>query len=272
MADREDYRDRLRKRIRDWPKRDALGAAIANTTITTFTATIGALYEKGGVVRVDSEEMLVRDINATTITVIRGWNGTTAATHLISAAVDIFQFFSDEELNQVLEGAIRGLWPDVFAKTVDTTLTLTIGTYLYDVPAAVTNAQGIIVDLEYYTDSDSRGNPIAFEVWGGKIYVPAPGDGTARIWYVYPYAVPTDDTTDLAIPSQFDRLILLDAEAEALQTMMIDRSKYEKYVTSQWHENVSGYELESHLDQAQKKAELEREKMHMGMPSHRRYI
>jgi hypothetical protein len=67
-----------------------LGAAITSTTTTTITvsspgwlATSGA----GSVILIDSELMLVTNISGTTITVTRGYQSTTPATHLITAAV-----------------------------------------------------------------------------------------------------------------------------------------------------------------------------------------
>jgi len=57
-----------------------LGAAIATATTTSVTAS-GAGVEVGWVVLIDDEQMLVTAVSVAALTVKRGVNGTTAATH-----------------------------------------------------------------------------------------------------------------------------------------------------------------------------------------------
>lgn len=67
-----------------------LGAAITSTTATSITlSAVGSLPTSGTVViKIDSEEMLVTaGLGTTTLTVTRGVNGTTAATHSNGATV-----------------------------------------------------------------------------------------------------------------------------------------------------------------------------------------
>lgn len=58
-----------------------LGAAITSTTATTLTASSGNLLQTGWTLLLDSEALFVSGISGNTITVQRGVNGTTAATH-----------------------------------------------------------------------------------------------------------------------------------------------------------------------------------------------
>lgn len=60
-----------------------LGAAIASTDTTTCSVTTAdaALYQDGDIIRIDSEDLWVSARTTTTLTVTRGFNGTTAATH-----------------------------------------------------------------------------------------------------------------------------------------------------------------------------------------------
>jgi hypothetical protein len=75
-----------------WFSGTTLGAAMTDTTSTSVTLTASTNFEEGQIIKVDSEMMLVTDKPAaTTLTVVRGWNGSTAATHLISASVYIWQ-------------------------------------------------------------------------------------------------------------------------------------------------------------------------------------
>lgn len=64
-----------------------LGAAIVSTTATSFTSKAAPDLSPGDTAVVDDEQMDVTGVSGTTITVTRGVNGTTAATHLIDAEV-----------------------------------------------------------------------------------------------------------------------------------------------------------------------------------------
>lgn len=72
-----------------------LGAAITTTTATTFTATSGAALEALQTILVDSEQMYITGISSNTITVDRGVNGTTAATHSSGADVAVYRYPDD---------------------------------------------------------------------------------------------------------------------------------------------------------------------------------
>ena len=66
-----------------------LAAAITTTTATTFTCTTGKL-RAGWLIKIDSEFLYVSSIAtgaSDTITCVRGVNGSTAATHVISSAI-----------------------------------------------------------------------------------------------------------------------------------------------------------------------------------------
>ena len=75
-----------------WRLLTTLSAAIATTTATTFSATVGTQFSSGQIVKVDSEFMLVVGVSGVTVTVERGWNGSTAATHLNGASVYVFKW------------------------------------------------------------------------------------------------------------------------------------------------------------------------------------
>jgi hypothetical protein len=69
-----------------------LGAAIADTTTTSVTMTAGHSVEAGHTLLIDSEQFYVSAVSTNTLTVERGVNGTTAAAHLINAAVSRFRY------------------------------------------------------------------------------------------------------------------------------------------------------------------------------------
>lgn len=64
-----------------------LSAAIASTSATTFTIDDGTDVEVGETIIVDSEQMDITAISTNTLTVVRGINGSTAATHLDNTVV-----------------------------------------------------------------------------------------------------------------------------------------------------------------------------------------
>lgn len=68
---------------------DTLGEAIGTTNTTTCSATDGSKFRAGHVVQIDSELIWVSSVSSNTLTVVRAFGGTTGATHLISATMDI---------------------------------------------------------------------------------------------------------------------------------------------------------------------------------------
>ncbi len=196
--------------------------------------------------------------------VVRGWHGTTAATHTSGTLIRIFNFFSDAELNSYIDRAVLSLWPDIYGQGVDETLTLENGTYTYDIPTAIANAEGHIVSMEVL-DSNGRPTPMPYEIWGGKIYLRSPREGTARIKYIYRYQPPADDTEDVAT-DEVSNLVMLEAQIATWDAVMLDRDKYERYVTSQWQDNATGYEIAAHIDSLKEGAIRERERLRRALP------
>lgn len=64
-----------------------LGGAISDTTGTSVTMTAGHSVEPGDTLKIDSEQFEVTAVATNTLTVTRGINGTTAATHANGATV-----------------------------------------------------------------------------------------------------------------------------------------------------------------------------------------
>jgi hypothetical protein len=72
-----------------------LGAAITTTAGTEITLSAGHTVSAGHTIRIGTEDMYVTGGNINTVTVKRGLNGTTAATHLIGAAVSVYYYPDD---------------------------------------------------------------------------------------------------------------------------------------------------------------------------------
>jgi len=89
-----------------------LGAAITSTSATTFTASSGTLLQVGWGLLVDTEQMFVSGISGNTITVLRGNNGTTAATHSNAATIYRYVPALDIEGAVALLGSMWYGWRD----------------------------------------------------------------------------------------------------------------------------------------------------------------
>jgi hypothetical protein len=77
------------------PSTTTLSAAITSTTATTVAVTSGAVFGPGNTIIVGSEGMYVRSISSNDLTVLRGVNGTTAATHSDASTVARYEYPSD---------------------------------------------------------------------------------------------------------------------------------------------------------------------------------
>lgn len=75
-----------------------LGAAIATTSATSVTMTAGHDVQIGDTLVIDDEQFDVTAVSTNTLTVTRGLNGTTAATHLNGATVYCRRYPRDVEM------------------------------------------------------------------------------------------------------------------------------------------------------------------------------
>ena len=66
--------------------------AIADATTTTVTVSSRTDVEAGHTLLIDSEQIYVQSYATNTLTVVRGVNGTTAASHSGGAAIDIYEY------------------------------------------------------------------------------------------------------------------------------------------------------------------------------------
>lgn len=84
--------------VGSWGYEDVRVVATATTNEALDTSETGVdvssatEFSPGQTLLVDSEQMYVRSISGSTLTVVRGANGTTAATHLTAAAISIYQY------------------------------------------------------------------------------------------------------------------------------------------------------------------------------------
>lgn len=82
-----------------------LGAAIVDTTGTSVTMTAGHTVQAGNTIVIDSEHLFVSAVSTNTLTVQRGVNGSTVASHLISTAVSRRRYPRPIELAVTMQAA-----------------------------------------------------------------------------------------------------------------------------------------------------------------------
>jgi hypothetical protein len=66
--------------------------AVADATTTSVVVSSRADVEAGHTILVDTEQLYVQSYSSNTLTVVRGVNGTTAASHSGGAAIDIYEY------------------------------------------------------------------------------------------------------------------------------------------------------------------------------------
>lgn len=121
-------------RVRRWlDERPYVDVATAsNASDTTLDVTDGADWEEGDIVEFqdDGEQCLVRSVSGNTLTVLRGWNGTTAAGH---TSITVFKSpqYTYYNILQSIDSAIDKLWPYAY-KVATTTITPDSNTLWYN--------------------------------------------------------------------------------------------------------------------------------------------
>ena len=113
---RADIRQRIRRKLMAFPEdvttlNGALNSSTASVVLASGTYTLARML-----LEIDNEIMRVRSISSNTATVLRGDQGTTAASHSNGATVQVWPFWgwSDAEVNDAINCAIDWLYPEVW--------------------------------------------------------------------------------------------------------------------------------------------------------------
>ena len=99
-------------------------AVAINSTTTSLTCTYdpGPDLSSGSIIEIDFEQMFVLSVTASVLTVIRGWNGTTAAAHLINEVITVEPQFPVQNIFDEIVQELRAL-PRSLYSVVTTTIT-----------------------------------------------------------------------------------------------------------------------------------------------------
>lgn len=127
---------RTRRFVRDFPlSLDALTASITSVA-TTATVSAGTQFNQSGnqIIEIDYEAFLLKSVSTNTLTVLRGYAGSTPATHASGAAVLIQPAFMSVEIIDSLNATKDECFPLIYKPVLDTSLNGDGTTYEFAVP------------------------------------------------------------------------------------------------------------------------------------------
>ena len=235
------YRDFLNKPD-DLSAFSRLDGAMSDTTGTTLTYESGLfsseeenLLGNGALVEVDQELMLVTSANTSTrtLTVSRGYAGTTAATHADETNVFINPTFPRKSVFDAVADNIVRLYPSLYNVT---TTNVTANSTYAEVPAStvevltsyVQNASG-----EQYTSAGIellRDFPPSTTNTAVQFYNTSNGK-TVHLVVKRKFVRPTSETVDLAtdclISDEYEQIVMVGAVADIVGATDIDASTQE---------------------------------------------
>lgn len=139
------------------------------TTATTVAVPDGTLWSEGDIGEwqtgtVGYEQIYVTTVAANNLTVIRGYNGTTAETHTSGDRVIKNPLYSGRQIQKAITGEMQHLWPFVY-KTGDVDLTPLSTTVWYDLNALTV---GIVRVYQLYGASGAGASIGRFGLKGGE--------------------------------------------------------------------------------------------------------
>ena len=235
------YRDFLNKPD-DLSAFSRLDGAMSDTTGTTLTYESGLfsseeenLLGNGALVEVDQELMLVTAANTSTrtLTVSRGYSGTTAATHADKANIFINPTFPRKSVFDAVSDNISRLYPSLYNVT---TTNVVANTTYQEVPAStveiltsyVQNASG-----EQYTSAGIellRDFPPSSTNTAVQFYNTTNGK-TVHLVVKRKFVRPTDETSDIEtvclVAPEYEQIVMVGAVADIIGATDVDASTQE---------------------------------------------
>ena len=124
--------------------------AIGSTTTTSLSVSSGASTYAGYTILVDTEQMYVESVSSNTLTVVRGVNGTTAATH--SGGASYYKYLYESDVVEVCLDIAKNRWRERDAGT-----TQLIGTGDMSLSRPQFNENTILRRLNFYVMEQSQG-------------------------------------------------------------------------------------------------------------------
>jgi hypothetical protein len=127
---------RVRDRLRDYGDGIVqLATALTDTTGTSVTVNTAEGLAPNYFLLVDDEVLEIVNLSGTTLTVIRGARGSTAATHLVDAIMRINVVCSSDTVLEALNLALDLSYPKLYKYVENETLAVVSEQYEYSIPA-----------------------------------------------------------------------------------------------------------------------------------------
>ena len=199
---------RVRRFLGDWPDLDTASASISSGGTSLTVATDATTrYAVNWTIQLDQEMMRVSAVAATTLTLVRGVQGTTAASHASGATILVRPQFSDVQILDSLNAAIDATFPFFYKPILDTSLTADGSTYEYTVPAGLTWLSKV--------ETKESGSPYYYRIDGWTVkraatpvlqFATPPIQGTLRLhgWGPLPQLTGFSDSLDALWPAWGD--------------------------------------------------------------------
>lgn len=237
--------DAIRQRVRDTvysampPERswiDISTGALVDANDVDFTVTDGTNYEAGDILEFydHGEQVLVVSIAGNTLTVKRGWAGTTAAAQGASSVIAKNPRFTRKQMDDVVAEVLASLEGFGIHAFGQGSVTLVAGQYSYDVTETdMQDPYGIIAVYYEETVDPLDLHPLPFKTSGGthtsivasgrKLRLLDWGDRNIGDSVFYTYAKKIDSVTDLLVRQE--ELVRMGAAARLLGVTIAPRTQ-----------------------------------------------
>ncbi len=237
----KDLIDSVRDHLASWPVSSSLNGSLSDSTETvTLTASAAnAFAEQRSILEVENEVMLIVSITGNVATVIRGYQGSTAAAHADLTAVKVHPSWgwTDRTIRfQHIQRAIRWLKPTAWVIGVSETFVWPQGSLDTQVPTSSLidlPTGNYIHDLEY---RDTSGRFIPFDGWSAlgpyiRFSKRAGQDRTLHA-IIQVFQPQLQDLTSTLNDDDFAEAIELYTAHLALNTLKTNRVRFAEYSAS----------------------------------------
>lgn len=235
---RATIRNDIRSKLHAWPDIvTTLSAAITTTTATSLTLTSGTGVSDRMLLEIDSEIILVVTFSGTTVSVmVRGYMGTTAATHSNGATVNGYPFWgwTDTSINRAIDKAMDWLGESGVWTLVPKSNTFLSGFREFGLPSGTFYPNGDIVKRIEILDTDGVYKEIlGWRHMGDRIILNqvTTQDWSVRIWVQTRQARLSSDSTQLDNVA-FSEAIIMYCTARLMEELVANRTRYYEYSAS----------------------------------------
>lgn len=217
--------------LSDWEYEDRLQGSLSASAVT-FDVLDGTRFSSGDLLQIDSEYLYVDSVSSNTLTVRRGWRGSTAAVHGDDAAVFRNLNWTDDQLRRWVNESFADMYPRLYIRQVGS-LTGAASSE-YTLPADVTQRSQIEdVEVQFST---TRMPITAFRVVDEppELYVERNLVGyTLKVTYVKPFPALSSDDERTTLPETAKYLPVYYACARAMEQNEVKRIRFDSYEVTQ---------------------------------------